>query len=222
MPEIILLNKPFNVLSQFTDEKGRDTLKTYLPNHPGFHAAGRLDFDSEGLLLLTNDGPLQHRITDPKHKLSKTYWVQIEGDITPKDLERLSRGVTLKDGLTRPAKAKRLPNSIENKLWSRTPPIRERKNIPTSWIELVIKEGKNRQVRRMTAAVGHPTLRLIRMAIGPWHLSELQPGQYNCLEANLPPEPATKHLQKRKFHKKTGPSHTHKRHSKASPTRRNT
>lgn len=221
MPSIILLNKPFNVLSQFTDEKGRNTLKTYLPNHPGFHAAGRLDFDSEGLLILTNDGPLQHRITDPKHKLSKTYWAQVEGDINPKSLEQLRNGVTLKDGLTRPAKVKILPDSIENGLWPRTPPIRERKNIPTTWIELIIKEGKNRQVRRMTAAVGHPTLRLVRIAVGPWHLSSLQPGQYNSQEADLPQDPAIKRNLKSKKPKKISQYQANKRQSKTPSTRRN-
>lgn len=219
MPSIILLNKPFNVLSQFTDDKGRDTLKTYLPNQPGFHPAGRLDFDSEGLLLLTDDGPLQHRISDPKHKLSKTYWVQVEGNIDQSDLEKLCAGLVLKDGLTRPAKAKLLPYSIEKTLWPRTPPIRKRKNIPTSWIELTIKEGKNRQVRRMTAALGHPTLRLIRVAIGPWQLAHLKPGEFIRKESDC--LPANNARKRNSFKHGRSNSHINKTKPKNKPTRRN-
>ncbi len=183
MAKIILLNKPFNVLSQFTDENGRMTLKHYLPSHPGFHPAGRLDYDSEGLLLLTDNGPLQHRISDPKHKLQKTYFAQVEGVITDNAIKMLQEGVTLKDGKTKPAKARII---TEPEIWPRDPPIRQRKNIPTSWISLSITEGKNRQVRRMTAHVGFPTLRLIRMSIGNWSLDKLLPGEFTELEAQLP------------------------------------
>jgi 23S rRNA pseudouridine2457 synthase len=183
MSEILLLNKPFNVLSQFTDKEQRSTLADYV-SKPGFYAAGRLDYDSEGLLLLTNDGQLASRIADPKHKLEKTYWVQIEGDIDPQAVEQLQQGVALKDGMTRPALAKKIDQP--HPLWPRTPPIRQRQNQPTSWLELKIKEGKNRQVRRMTAAVGYPTLRLIRAQIGQWSLSELQPGDSRLEVVHLP------------------------------------
>lgn len=178
--KIILLNKPFNVLSQFTDDQGRANLKDYLADCPGFYAAGRLDYDSEGLLLLTNDGALQHQISSPKYQLEKTYWAQVDGQITDDALQQLRTGVLLKDGKTDVAKAQRIdaPN-----LWPRTPPVRFRANIPTSWIELSIREGRNRQVRRMTAAVGFPTLRLIRIAIGTWHLQGLQPGEYRLQAA---------------------------------------
>ena len=185
MPYIILLNKPFNVLSQFTDENNRQTLKHFLPDQPGFNVAGRLDYDSEGLMLLTDNGALQHQITDPKFKLEKTYYAQVEGDIDEAALIKLRQGVQLKDGPTRPAKAQKLSDEIETELWLREPPIRERQNIPTSWIELRISEGRNRQVRRMTAAVGFPTLRLIRMAIGPWSLESLKPGESTFAEAEL-------------------------------------
>jgi 23S rRNA pseudouridine2457 synthase len=183
MASIILLNKPFNTLSQFTDNDGRDTLKIHLPNSPGFNVAGRLDYDSEGLLLLTDSGPLQHRISDPKHKLEKTYWAQVEGIIDQAALTQLQQGVVLKDGKTRPAKAKIIN---EPSIWLRTPPIRHRANKPTSWLALSISEGKNRQVRRMTAAVGFPTLRLIRASIGPWHLEQLQPGEHRLEKVPSP------------------------------------
>lgn len=172
---IVLFNKPFEVLCQFTDENGRRTLADYI-KLKGIYAAGRLDRDSEGLLLLTDDGKLQHTITEPKNKMVKTYWAQLEGEITDDAIKQLTKGVTLKDGLTRPAKAKIIP-SPEN-LWQRDPPIRERKNIPTSWISLSITEGKNRQVRRMTAAVGFPTLRLIRYSIGDWTIDNIDNGDY--------------------------------------------
>ncbi|WP_044409749.1 pseudouridine synthase [Thiomicrospira microaerophila] len=182
MPNLLLFNKPFDVLCQFTDDLGRPTLADYI-KQPGFYAAGRLDRDSEGLLLLTDNGRLQQRIADPKFKLLKTYLVQVEGDIDAAAIQKLTQGVILKDGLTRPAQATKIIQP--NWLWPRTPPIRERKTIPTSWIELKIREGKNRQVRRMTAAVGFPTLRLIRSEIGEFKLGALQPGESQRLSTNL-------------------------------------
>ncbi len=178
---LILFNKPFDVLSQFTDLKNpvkRQTLSDFIPIK-GVYPAGRLDKDSEGLLLLTDDGKLQHEISHPNQHKQKTYWAQVDGEITQTAIEQLSSGVKLKDGLTRPAKVKIiLPPSV----WDREPPIRVRKEIPTSWIELIISEGKNRQVRRMTAAVGFPTLRLIRTQIATWKLAPIQPGQYQIIE----------------------------------------
>lgn len=179
---ILLLNKPFDVLCQFTDAENRRTLAD-LVDCPGVYPAGRLDRDSEGLVILTDDGSLQHRISHPRHKLAKTYWVQIEGEITAQALAQLRRGVALKDGLSAPAQAEHL---AEPAIWPRSPPIRQRASIPTQWIELTIHEGRNRQVRRMTAAVGHPTLRLVRVRIGPWSLNDLAPGQW-C-EAKMPEE----------------------------------
>lgn len=172
---LILFNKPFGVLCQFTGEPGRRTLADFI-DVPQVYAAGRLDADSEGLLLLTDDGALQHRIADPKHKLPKTYLVQVEGVPGPDALKALAGGVDLGDFVSRPAEVRCVPEP--EWLWPRDPPIRERRLIPTSWLEIVLREGKNRQVRRMTAKVGHPTLRLVRVAIGPWRLGELLPGQW--------------------------------------------
>ena len=180
-PILVLFNKPFNTLCQFTGELNDSTLADFIPIK-GVYAAGRLDKDSEGLLLLTNDGQLQNKISHPKHKMAKTYWVQVEGDISKDALLMLSKGVRLKDGMTKSAKALLLESTIvEETLWRRDPPVRFRKNIPTSWIELSIKEGKNRQVRRMTAAVGFPTLRLIRRSVGEWSIKSLIPGEYLVL-----------------------------------------
>lgn len=175
MSRLILFNKPYGVLSQFTPEGRWQGLRDYLAL-PGVYAAGRLDADSEGLLILTDDGALQSRIADPRHKLPKTYWVQVEGAPTDADLDPLRRGVDLGDFVTRPARARLIDEPAG--LWSRNPPIRFRQAIPTSWIELAISEGKNRQVRRMTAKIGFPTLRLIRAAVGEWRLDALQPGEW--------------------------------------------
>lgn len=182
MAQLILFNKPFRVLSQFSDKEGKTTLAAFI-EQAGVYPAGRLDYDSEGLLLLTDDGKMQARIAEPKFKLPKHYWVQVEGRPSHEAMEQLRKGLMLKDGLTAPAKAEIIPPPD---LWERHPPVRERANIPTSWIELVIKEGRNRQVRRMTAAVGHPTLRLIRHTIGPWSLRDLAPGEFRSEQAHLP------------------------------------
>ncbi|QLQ02514.1 MAG: pseudouridine synthase [Thiobacillus sp.] len=178
MSRLILFNKPYGVLSQFTPEGRWQGLRDYLAL-PGVYAAGRLDADSEGLLILTDDGALQSRIADPRHKLSKTYWAQVEGTPTDADLDPLRRGVDLGDFVTRPARARLIDAPAG--LWPRNPPIRFRQAIPTSWIELTISEGKNRQVRRMTAKIGYPTLRLIRAAVGEWRLDALQPGEWKEL-----------------------------------------
>ena len=176
-PRLIALNKPYDVLTQFTDELGRQTLKDFVPV-AGVYAAGRLDRNSEGLLLLTNDGRLQAQIAEPKYGMRKTYWAQVEGAVQPEQLLALQRGVLLNDGLTQPAEVSVI---AEPRLWERVPPIRHRANIPTTWLELTISEGKNRQVRRMTAAVGLPTLRLVRVRIGAWSLGDLAPGQWRDL-----------------------------------------
>ena len=179
MAVLILFNKPFGVLSQFTDPRGRDTLKKYI-DIPGVYPAGRLDKDSEGLLILTDDGKLQQKIADPIFKLVKYYWVQVEGEISEKSLEKLRSGVLLKDGITQTAQVKVMQPPAN--LWGRNPPIRDRKSIPTKWLEICIREGRNRQIRRMTAAVNHPTLRLIRFKIGSWDLGTLLPGQYSKVD----------------------------------------
>jgi 23S rRNA pseudouridine2457 synthase len=181
----LVCNKPFGMLTKFTDAQGRPTLASLLPQ-TDVYPAGRLDADSEGLLVLTSDGRLQSRITDPRHHWPKTYWVQVDGEITDAALRRLGSGVLLKDGMTRPAKAERMAEPAN--LWPRDPPVRYRRSIPTSWISLTIAEGRNRQVRRMTAAVGHPTLRLIRYAVGPWTLEGLKPGEWREVD---PLEPTT-------------------------------
>jgi len=182
MARLILFNKPYRVLCQFTDARGRRTLADFI-QAADVYPAGRLDFDSEGLVVLTDDGRLQRRISDPRHKLPKMYWVQVEGIPDERALRRLERGVRLKDGMTLPAKVWIIEPPD---MWPRMPPIRERRHIPTSWIAITLIEGRNRQVRRMTAAVGLPTLRLIRVAVGEWGLEELKPGEWR--ETPLPRE----------------------------------
>lgn len=175
MARIILFNKPFDVLSQFTDQQGRKTLKDYI-SVEGVYAAGRLDRDSEGLLMLTDSGELKHRIASSDHKVTKAYWVQVEGAPVDSDLQPLRDGLELKDGMTRPAKAKLLGESPVG--WPRVPPIRVRKSIPDTWLELTISEGRNRQVRRMCAAIGFPVLRLVRYRVASWTLDGIDPGSF--------------------------------------------
>ncbi len=183
---LILFNKPYGVLCQFTDGSGRPTLADFI-TQKNVYPAGRLDFDSEGLLLLTDDGALAHRLTDPRHKQPKTYLAQVEGIPDESQLQRLREGVELKDGWTRAAEVREI--SAPDWLWPRDPPVRYRKNVPDSWIELTISEGRNRQVRRMTAAVGLPTLRLVRTAVGPFCLTSLAPGQALVSSTRGPPIP---------------------------------
>lgn len=171
---LILFNKPYGVLTQFTDREKRPVLADYIP-HKGVYPAGRLDRDSEGLLLLTDDGKLAHRLTEPRKRTWKSYWVQVEGAPDDEALDPLRQGVELKDGPTLPARIQQIE---EPKLWPRTPPVRYRATIPTRWLEISIQEGRNRQIRRMTAAIGFPTLRLVRVAIGRWQLRDLKPGQW--------------------------------------------
>ncbi|MEZ4453468.1 MAG: pseudouridine synthase [Nannocystaceae bacterium] len=174
MARVVLVNKPFRVLTRFTDGEGRATLADFVPL-PGIYPAGRLDYDSEGLVVLTDDGRLQQRISDPRHKLAKTYWVQVEGTPEEAALRALRRGVPLKDGVTAPAQARPIEAPA---VWERDPPIRVRAAIPTAWLEITLREGRNRQVRRMTAAVGLPTLRLIRYSVGAWTIDGLAPGAW--------------------------------------------
>ena len=175
--KVVLFNKPFNVLSQFTDTEGRKTLKDYIPIE-NIYAAGRLDRDSEGLMVLTNDGKLQQKLTNPANKTSKTYWVQVEGIPDNNAIKALEQGVDLKDGITLPAKAQLIEEPI---IWPRNPPVRFRQHIPTQWLSLTISEGRNRQVRRMTAHVGYPTLRLIRHRIGSWTIDGIETGKHIIL-----------------------------------------
>lgn len=175
---IVLFNKPYGVLSQFTQEGNHKTLKEYI-TIPGVYPAGRLDADSEGLLVLTDEGDLQHRLSHPRQKTKKTYWAQVEGEPSVEALESLRGGLDLGDFVTKPAEARIIDEPGD--LWERNPPIRYRKSVPTSWVEVVISEGKNRQVRRMTAKIGHPTLRLIRWRVGNWTLAGISPGEYVVL-----------------------------------------
>jgi len=175
MSRVILFNKPYGVLSQFTSDGDVPVLSQYI-DQPGFYAAGRLDKDSEGLLVLTNDGKLQARIADPRHKMKKLYWAQVEGAPAETDLDLLRTGITLKDGPTKPAHVEIM--SEPQGLWPRIPPVRFRKTVPDTWVKIVISEGRNRQIRRMTAAIGHPTLRLIRASVGDWQVAEIAPGQW--------------------------------------------
>lgn len=182
MARLILFNKPFQVLSQFTDDRGRRTLADYI-DRPGVYPAGRLDWDSEGLLLLTDDGALQARIASPRFHLPKTYLAQVEGRPGEAELDRLRGGITLKDGPCRPAPAEHIEAP---ELWPRHPPVRERLTVPDSWLKLILDEGRNRQVRRMTAAIGHPTLRLVRWRIGEWSLEGLAPGEWREVTVHAP------------------------------------
>ena len=205
---LILFNKPYNVLSQFTDTEGRATLADYIKEKQ-VYVAGRLDRDSEGLLLLTDNGQLQHQIANPQKKTWKTYIVQVEGTPDENAIKHLSNGVELKDGITRPAHVRQIAEP--GWLWERDPPVRFRKTVPDHWLEIQIQEGKNRQVRRMTAAVGLPTLRLIRSRIGDWTLDNLQPGEYNLLQIPFEGKPAnamdTSRHRGRYHRKKSAVSH---------------
>jgi len=200
MSKLILFNKPFQVLCQFRKNDNRQTLADFISN-PDVNAAGRLDYDSEGLLLLTDDGQLNHQLAHPKFEKLKTYWVQVEGDISDDAIKKLIEGVTLKDGKTKPAQVKKME---QPDIWQRVPPIRERKNIPTSWVEISISEGKNRQIRRMTANVGFPTLRLIRAKIGEWSLDALLPGEYFDIEVPTPTNEQPKKTDSKSRFSKSG------------------
>lgn len=197
MAKLFLFNKPYQVLSQFTDNSDRTTLRSFIAEKH-VYPAGRLDYDSEGLLLLTDDGRLQHQISHPKHKLAKTYWVQVEGKVTNSAVKQLQTGINLNDGFTRPAQVKQIEPPV---LWQRDPPIRKRSHIPTEWLAITISEGRNRQVRRMTAAVNLPTLRLIRVAIGKWQLGKLLPGEHQQLTLHLPLAQQQKTRIKNKYKK---------------------
>ncbi|WP_428607135.1 pseudouridine synthase [Sedimenticola sp.] len=193
MSRLILFNKPYGVLTQFTDQSGRQTLADFIPIK-GVYPAGRLDRDSEGLLLLTDDGKLQHQLANPKAKTWKRYWVEVEGIPDAGALQQLREGLELKDGPTRPARARLIqPPAI----WERNPPVRFRAHIPTQWLEIEIREGRNRQVRRMTAAIGFPTLRLVRSRIGQWELGPLLPGQWRAIEIDIPITRTKSHSNKK-------------------------
>nr|WP_083460475.1 pseudouridine synthase [Gulbenkiania mobilis] len=217
MPELILLNKPYGVICQFSDHPLHPTLKSLLPL-PGFYPAGRLDTDSEGLVLLTDDGALQHRISSPRFKLPKTYWVQVEGRPRPEQLEALRAGVDLGDFVTLPAVVREIPPPA---LWPRTPPVRFRKTVPDTWLEIVITEGKNRQVRRMTARVGLPTLRLVRVAIGPWRVDGIAPGTWQRIQSGVEELLPVQHASRRgKPGRPQPPADTPGRHGRTGPRRR--
>lgn len=227
MTRLIRFNKPYDVLPQFTDRGSEDSPRPTLSRYidcPGVYPAGRLDRDSEGLMLLTDSGRLQAWISDPKHKMEKTYWVQVEGIPDPEALDALAKGVALKDGRTLPAKAARMEEPAG--LWARNPPVRQRKTVADSWLRLTIREGRNRQVRRMTAAVGHPTLRLIRYAIGGWTLDGLSQGAWDDLEPPRvpgPPKPSQKpprRAKKPKAAKAAGNGAAGRKPSGDSPRRR--
>ena len=215
MSRLLLFNKPFQVLSQFTDRDRPDEPRETLANHlsaPGFRPAGRLDYDSEGLLILTNDGSLQDQLANPKHKQWKSYWVQVEGKATTEMCERLELGVQLKDGVTLPARCQLLQIPT---IWQRNPPIRVRASVPDSWIELSIQEGRNRQVRRMTAAVGFPTLRLIRRRIGPFSVEGLAPGEHRYVDLSQADRPlVNKHGRQESNRAKAAPIRGRKNTSK--------
>lgn len=195
MARLILFNKPYGVLCQFSGDGTRPTLADHI-DIPGVYAAGRLDADSEGLLALTGEGRLQARIADPRHKLPKIYWAQVEGEPDDAALRQFAAGLDLGDFVSKPCRVRRIAEPAG--LWPRDPPIRYRAAIPTAWLEIELREGKNRQVRRMTAKIGHPTLRLIRAAIGPWSLGALQPGEWAAVDVNLPPAASSPPTRTRK------------------------